>query len=172
MTKSAPNLTTIGNQIPIRFSGGIVTFVGSVLHDPSTGLLVLDTGDGEPEEYLSISLAAYGIWREADEVFVKDWSEGNGIAQSLVDAGPGRDRRRAQRRILLVAGRAPAHSPEAGELISITEDDEPVPYQENPQSIRETETQRGFGGGEGQAGHERGSTELIRVSFGQHTWSG
>lgn len=88
MTNSTPNLTTIGNEIPIRFSGGLVKIVGTVLHDPATGLLVLDTGDGQPEEYLSISLAAYGIAREADdEVFVKDWSEGRGVAQSLIDAG-------------------------------------------------------------------------------------
>ncbi|WP_328990368.1 hypothetical protein OG394_29400 [Kribbella sp. NBC_01245] len=88
MTDSDPNLTVIGNEISIRFSGGLVEFVGTVLHDPATGLLILDTGDGEPEEYLSISLDAYGISRAADdEVFVKDWSEGEGVAQSLIDAG-------------------------------------------------------------------------------------
>ncbi|MFB6724876.1 hypothetical protein ACFCV3_32165 [Kribbella sp. NPDC056345] len=88
MTMPEPTMTTIGNEVPIRFSGGLVGFVGTVLHDPATGLLVLDTGDGEPEEYLSISLDAYGISRGADdEVFVKDWSEGEGVAQSLVDAG-------------------------------------------------------------------------------------
>jgi hypothetical protein len=88
MTNPAPNLTTIGNQIPIRFAGGLVELVGAVLHDPTTGLLILDTCDGEPEEHLSISLATYGLLPEADdEVFVKDWSEGEGIAQSLIDAG-------------------------------------------------------------------------------------
>ena len=88
MTIPAPTLTTIGTEIPIRFAGGLVELVGAVLHDPTTGLLVLDTCDGEPEEHLSISLAAYGILPETDDqVFVKDWSEGEGIAQSLVDAG-------------------------------------------------------------------------------------
>lgn len=88
MTNSASNLNTIGTEILIRFAGGLVELVGAVLHDPATGLLVLDTCDGEPEEHLSISLAAYGILPEADdEVFVKDWSEGEGIAQSLIDAG-------------------------------------------------------------------------------------
>jgi hypothetical protein len=82
------DLTTIGTEIPIRFARGLVELVGTVLHDPSVGLLVLDTCDGEPEEHLSISLAAYGILPKADdEVFVKDWSEGEGIAQSLIDAG-------------------------------------------------------------------------------------
>lgn len=88
MTNPASNLTTIGNEILIRFAGGLVELVGAVLHDPATGLLVLDTCDGEPEEQLSISLAAYGILPKADdEVFVKDWSEGEGVAQSLIDAG-------------------------------------------------------------------------------------
>lgn len=88
MTRPEPTMTTIGNEVPIRFSGGLVEFVGTVLHDPATGLLVLDTGDGEPEEYLSISLDAYGISRTADnEVFVKDCDEGEGVAQSLIDAG-------------------------------------------------------------------------------------
>jgi hypothetical protein len=88
MTTPEPTMTTIGNEVPIRFSGGLVEFVGTVLHDPATGLLILDTCDGEPEEYLSISLDAYGISRAADdEVFVKDWSEGEGVAQSLIEAG-------------------------------------------------------------------------------------
>lgn len=88
MTRPEPTMTTIGNEVPIRFSGGLVEFVGTVLHDPATGLLVLDTGDGEPEEYLSISLDAYGISRETDdEVFIKDSDEGEGVAQSLIDAG-------------------------------------------------------------------------------------
>jgi hypothetical protein len=88
MTIPAPTLTTIGTEVPIRFAGGLLELVGTVLHEPATGLLVLDTRDGEPEERLSISLAAYEIFPDAcDEVFVKDWSEGEGVAQSLIDAG-------------------------------------------------------------------------------------
>jgi hypothetical protein len=88
MTNPAPTLTVIGTEIPIRFARGALELVGTPLHDPVTGLLVLDTRDGEPEERLSVNLATDGIFPEAcDEVLVKDWSEGGGVAQSLIDAG-------------------------------------------------------------------------------------
>lgn len=48
--------------------------------------LVLDTDEGP--ETLSVNLAAYGLYpADADHVFIKDYSEHEGVADSLVEAG-------------------------------------------------------------------------------------
>ncbi|WP_284982345.1 hypothetical protein [Arthrobacter sp. efr-133-TYG-118] len=84
----APRLNVVAEAVTIRFCGGSLELTGKLLFDPRTAVLVLGTEDGEPEEVLTVNLAVYGLFPEtADEVLVKDWSEGEGTAQSLIDAG-------------------------------------------------------------------------------------
>jgi hypothetical protein len=88
MHRTAPRLDIIAEDVTVRFVGGSLTLTGTLLFDSRTSALILDTQDGEPEEVLTVNLAVYGLFPEtADEVLVKDWSEGEGTAQSLVDAG-------------------------------------------------------------------------------------
>lgn len=77
--------TVLGRNIEICTSG--LTLTGTVLHYAHANALVLDTEDGESDERLTTNLSSYGYVPAPDEVFVKDWSEGQGVAQSLIDAG-------------------------------------------------------------------------------------
>ncbi|BAS11807.1 hypothetical protein AHiyo8_01100 [Arthrobacter sp. Hiyo8] len=88
MRSTAPRLDAIAEDVTVRFAGGSLRLTGTLLFDPRTASLILDTQDGEPEEMLTVNLAVYGLFPETpDEILVKDWSEGEGTAQSLIDAG-------------------------------------------------------------------------------------
>ncbi|WP_394941207.1 hypothetical protein [Psychromicrobium sp. YIM B11713] len=88
MFSTASRLVAIAENVAVRFASGSLTLTGTLLFDPRTSSLVLDTQDGEPEETLTVNLAVYGLFPEtAGEILVKDWSEGEGTAQSLIDAG-------------------------------------------------------------------------------------
>lgn len=88
MVPIGPHPGVIAEDVTVRFAGGSLTLTGRLLFDTRNSTLTLDTQDGEPEERLTVNLAVYGLFAEsADEVLVKDWSEGEGTAQSLIDAG-------------------------------------------------------------------------------------
>lgn len=68
----------------VAFPVGI-ELTGRLIHDTERSVLVLETDEGP--EPLSISLASYGL-RPADGcVFVKDWTEHAGLAESLEKQG-------------------------------------------------------------------------------------
>lgn len=77
----------VAEDVTIYFVGGALALTGTVIQDPRTGLLELENNEG-PSERLSVNLVAYGLVPTSpDEVFIKDWSEGRGVAESLVKAG-------------------------------------------------------------------------------------
>jgi len=49
--------------------------------------LVADDGSGEPPERLSVNLAGYGMTPPAGHVYVKDYSEHEGLPHALEEAG-------------------------------------------------------------------------------------
>lgn len=66
----------------IRLTGDLI-FRGA--EDPESGELMLLTD--ETSEHISVRLGAYGLVPAPGNVFIKDWSEHEGLTQSLVDAG-------------------------------------------------------------------------------------
>lgn len=66
---------------------GAIELSGTLRFDEATGLLELDTEDGEMPERLSVRLDGYGIDTPAGHAWIKDWSEHQGVTDSLVAAG-------------------------------------------------------------------------------------
>lgn len=80
------NHTVIAEETTLVFGSGSNSSTGTLLRTSSVGGLIFRYATGE-EEVLSVNLVTYGLLPGPDEVFVKDWSEHAGLAQSLVDAG-------------------------------------------------------------------------------------
>lgn len=76
-------MAVIRNNVTVRFFD--LDLIGDVDYDPELQLLELMTDEGT--EPLSISLDVYGLRPNPGNVFVKDWSEHEGLAASLQDAG-------------------------------------------------------------------------------------
>ena len=66
-----------------------VTLTGAVEHDPSHNGLTITCPDTGNSEVLTIDLTSYGNVAFPGEVFVKDWSEHQGLAAALEQAGIG-----------------------------------------------------------------------------------
>lgn len=63
---------------------GTLRLSGTLVFEEPPGRLTLETDEGP--EYLETNLSAYGYVPEPGNIFVKDWSEHSGLAQSLEDA--------------------------------------------------------------------------------------
>lgn len=75
--------TSVRPDITIDF--GNIKLSGVLVHDDAQRALVLHTDEGP--EGISVSLAGYGLLPGPGEVFIKDWSEGEGLTANLVEAG-------------------------------------------------------------------------------------
>lgn len=70
---------TITTNTSVAFPG--ITLSGSIEHDDDQRALVLSTAEGP--ETLSVNLQAYGLLAPSGYVWIKDWSEHEGLAASL-----------------------------------------------------------------------------------------
>lgn len=76
---------TVRKNASVDFPG--IKISGDVLYLADKDALVLiDNETGGPER-LSVNLAAYGLTPRPGHVFIKDWSEGAGVAASLAGSG-------------------------------------------------------------------------------------
>lgn len=78
----------IARNVSILFSS--LTLTGDVEFLPEQHALLLRTNDGsgEPPEVLTKNLSFYGLEpKDSSHVFIPDYSEHEGVAVSLVDAG-------------------------------------------------------------------------------------
>ena len=75
-----------GRSNPFRVTGTLVFQVGT---SAMTGRLanLLELWDDEGPSRLSIQLGAYGIHDREGHCWIKDWSEGEGVTDSLVANG-------------------------------------------------------------------------------------
>jgi hypothetical protein len=81
----APAPITVREGAAVDFSS--LTLTGDVLYYADQAALVLiDDEYGTPER-LSINLIDHGLVARPGHVFIKNWSEGDGVADSLVKAG-------------------------------------------------------------------------------------
>lgn len=80
---SAP--ITVGTDASVEFSAA--TIHGDVVYLSDQNALILLDKDHGGRERLSINLEAYGLTPNPGHVFIKDWSEHRGLANSLADAG-------------------------------------------------------------------------------------
>jgi predicted GNAT family acetyltransferase len=64
-----------------------VTVSGEVLYFADKNALVIMNDEHGGMERLSVNLEVYGLTPKPGHVFIKDWSEGRGVAASLADAG-------------------------------------------------------------------------------------
>lgn len=76
--------TTIKEDVTILFSG--IALTGDVQFSASQHALTLTSPD-EPAEVLTTNLGAYGYKAQEDTVFIKDWSEHQGVTASLAAQG-------------------------------------------------------------------------------------
>lgn len=76
---------TVARDTAVTFSSLVIN--GDVIYFKEQNALVLiDDETGGPER-LSVNLNAYGLTPRPGHVFIKDWSEGAGLAASLAEAG-------------------------------------------------------------------------------------
>lgn len=76
---------TVAKDTAVSFPSIIIN--GDVMYFKEQNALVLiDDETGGPER-LSVNLAGYGLTPRPGHVFIKDWSEGTGVAASLSEAG-------------------------------------------------------------------------------------
>lgn len=73
----------IRDNVTVQFPG--LALAGPVGHIDDQRALVLLTNEGT--EILSVNLAAYGLVAPEGHVYIKDWSEGHGVAASLAASG-------------------------------------------------------------------------------------
>ena len=75
--------TTTKENVTVGF--GAIELTGTLHHDDENRSLVL-LGDEGPE-HISVNLQAYGITPAPGNVFIKDWSEHQGLTAGLVKVG-------------------------------------------------------------------------------------
>lgn len=80
---SAP--ITVGENASVDF--GNITISGDVLYLGAQNALVLMDEQTGCQERLSTNLEAYGLTPKPGHVFIKDWSEHRGLANSLSNSG-------------------------------------------------------------------------------------
>lgn len=73
------------DDVTVTFHG--LTLAGQLIHDRAAGVLELETDEG-PEQ-LSTDLSVYGLPTGLGDVWIKDWTEHEGLAQGLVEQGLG-----------------------------------------------------------------------------------
>ena len=79
------NSTIVRKDASVAFSA--LTVHGDVVYfEDQNALVVIDRETGLPER-LSVNLAAYDLTPRPGHVFIKDWSEGAGVASSLENEG-------------------------------------------------------------------------------------
>lgn len=76
---------SIEKNASVNFSA--CTVQGEVLYFADQNALVLMDKQTGARERLSVNLESYGLQPRPGHVFIKDWSEGAGVAASLADAG-------------------------------------------------------------------------------------
>lgn len=79
MNKTSTPAPVVKHGITIEFSA--ITLNGSLHHDDERRALMLMTEEGP--ERVSVNLEAYGLVPAPGHVYVKDWSEHSGLAESL-----------------------------------------------------------------------------------------
>lgn len=84
----------IKHNVTVDFAGGAISLTGDLVHHEDHRALELVTEEGP--ERLSTDLSAYGLLPAEGNVFVKDWSEHAGVADSLVLAGLARRTREVE----------------------------------------------------------------------------
>lgn len=72
----------IKHGVTVDFPG--LSLNGTLVHDPNQTGLWLETDEGP--EILSVNLESYGMTPAPGNVFIKDYSEGAGVTDSLVAA--------------------------------------------------------------------------------------
>lgn len=77
-------MLTLMKDVAVSFSSYRAT--GDIVYDASNHFVGFDSRE-DPVERLVTNLAAYGLLPQDDTVFIKDWSEHQGVTKSLVDAG-------------------------------------------------------------------------------------
>lgn len=77
--------TIVRKDTCVDFSA--LTISGDVVYyQDQDALVIVDNETGLPER-LSVNLVAYNLTPRPGHVFIKDWSEGAGVASSLEDSG-------------------------------------------------------------------------------------
>ena len=76
---------SVSKNASVDFSA--ITLRGEVLYFTEQNALVLIDDQNGGRERLSVNLEAYGLTPKPGHVFIKGWSEGAGVAESLADAG-------------------------------------------------------------------------------------
>lgn len=79
--------TTLQERVELRLEH--VTLTGAVEHAPSQNALTITCPNTAESEVLTVDLTQYGYVAFPGEVFVKDWSEHQGLAAALEQAGIG-----------------------------------------------------------------------------------
>lgn len=76
---------TVDDDAQVDFAG--ITVSGQVLYFADQNALMLEDSQTGSRDRLSVNLEAYGLTPQPGHVFIKDWSEGKGVADSLAEAG-------------------------------------------------------------------------------------
>lgn len=76
--------TTIKEDVTVAFSA--ITMTGDIRHSSAQHAMILEVPT-TPTEIITTNLTAYGLEPQEDTVFIKDWSEHDGLTASLVEAG-------------------------------------------------------------------------------------
>ena len=77
-------MLTLKKDVAVSFSSYLT--IGDIVYDADRHYVGFNSHE-DPIERVVTNLAAYGLFPQADTVFIKDWSEHQGVTQSLVDAG-------------------------------------------------------------------------------------
>lgn len=75
--------TAVRPDISIDF--GSIELSGVLVHDDAQRALVLHTDEGP--EPISVNLGAYGLYPAPGQIFIKDWSEHDGLAARMSEQG-------------------------------------------------------------------------------------
>jgi hypothetical protein len=76
---------TVDDDAQVEFAGTTVS--GQILYFADQNALMLEDANTGSRDRLTVNLEAYGLTPKPGHVFIKDWSEGKGVADSLADAG-------------------------------------------------------------------------------------
>lgn len=71
------------NDVTVTFP--YLSLTGQLVHDRAAGVLELMTDEGP--ERLSVNLDVYGLSTATGEVWIKDWSEHEGLTGNLAEQG-------------------------------------------------------------------------------------